>query len=73
MSGKSTLMRATAAAALLTICGLSAPVGQNTWVRRFDHIFLRGASSDVPSENKSAFGAEMADIASMIRYVVMDF
>lgn len=70
MSGKSTLMRATAAAALLTICGLSAPVGQsNTWVRRFDHLFLRGASSDVPSENKSAFGAEMADIASMIRYV----
>lgn len=67
MSGKSTLMRSTAAAALLTICGLCAPVGRKTWVRRFDHLFLRGASSDVPCENKSAFGAEMADIASMLR------
>jgi hypothetical protein len=67
MSGKSTLMRATAAVALLTIGGLAAPIGQKTWLRRFDHLFLRGASSDVPSENKSAFGAEMADIASMVR------
>lgn len=54
MSGKSTLMRSAACAALLTNCGLCAPVGINTVVRQFDSIFLRGASSDIPSENKSA-------------------
>jgi len=36
-------------------------------VRRFDHIFVRGASADVPAEHKSAFGAEMGDIAALLR------
>ena len=66
MSGKSTIMRATAAAALLTNCGFCAPL-EGGVVPRFDNIFVRGASSDVPSENKSAFGAEMQDIASLLR------
>ena len=43
MSGKSTLMRSTAAAALLINCGLCAPVSGGSAVRRFDSIFVRGA------------------------------
>ena len=67
MSGKSTLMRSTAAAALLTACGLCAPLKPGSRIPRFDTLFLRGASADVPSENKSAFGAEIGDIASLMR------
>lgn len=67
MSGKSTLMRSTAAAALLTNCGLCAPLSPESAIRRYDNIFVRGASADVPTENKSAFGAEMVDIASLLR------
>jgi hypothetical protein len=59
-------MRSTAAAALLSICGLCAPLKSGI-VRRFDHIFVRGASSDVPTEQKSAFGAEMGDVAALLR------
>ena len=53
--------------ALLTTCGLCAPVEKGTSMKRFDRIFVRGASADVPSEGKSAFGAEMGDIASLLR------
>lgn len=67
MSGKSTILRSTAAASLMVSCGLCAPVESGSSLRRFDHIFVRGASSDVPSENKSAFGAEMEDIAALLR------
>ena len=67
MSGKSTLMRSSAAAALLAVCGLCAPLNTGSKIRRFDHIFVRGASADVPAEHKSAFGAEMGDIAALLR------
>ena len=67
MSGKSTLMRATAAASLLSNCGLCAPLGPGSTVQRFDNIFVRGASADVPTEGKSAFGAEMGDVAALFR------
>jgi DNA mismatch repair ATPase MutS len=67
MSGKSTLMRSTAAAALLSVCGLCAPLSEGSKIPRFDTLFLRGASADVPAENKSAFGAEMEDIAALMR------
>jgi len=67
MSGKSTLMRSSAAAALLSVCGLCAPLGEGSRIPRFDTLFLRGASADVPAENKSAFGAEMEDIAALMR------
>ena len=66
MSGKSTIMRSSAAAALLSNCGLCSPIESGS-VPRFDNIFVRGASSDVPTENKSAFGAEMQDIAALLR------
>ena len=67
MSGKSTIMRSTAAACLLTACGFCAPLEEGSTVQRFDHLFVRGASSDVPVEKKSAFGAEMGDIAAVMR------
>lgn len=67
MSGKSTVMRATAAAALLSSCGLCAPLESSSVIRRFDNIFVRGASADIPSENLSAFGAEVLDIAALLR------
>jgi DNA mismatch repair ATPase MutS len=67
MSGKSTLMRSTAAAALLTMCGLCAPLDNGSRLPRIDTLFVRGASADVPSEGKSAFGAEMGDIAALLR------
>lgn len=67
MAGKSTILRSTAAAALLSVCGLAAPLGSNSQVRRFDHLFVRGASADVPAEQKSAFGAEMGDVAALLR------
>ena len=67
MSGKSTLMRSSAAAALLSVCGLCAPLSEGSKIPRFDTLFLRGASADVPAENKSAFGAEMEDMAALMR------
>ncbi|KAL3943367.1 MAG: hypothetical protein SGBAC_002570 [Bacillariaceae sp.] len=67
MSGKSTIMRSTAAAALLSICGFCAPLSSGSSIPRFDTLFLRGASADVPTEDKSAFGAEMGDIAALMR------
>lgn len=67
MSGKSTLMRTTAAAALLINSGLCAPLQDGSKLRRFDSIFVRGASADVPTEDKSAFGAEMGDVAALLR------
>ena len=59
-------MRSTAAASLLTVCGLCAPL-ESGFVQRFDNIFVRGASADVPTESKSAFGAEMGDVAALVR------
>jgi hypothetical protein len=67
MAGKSTVLRSTAAAALLSACGFSAPLGPKSRIRRFDHLFVRGASADVPAEQKSAFGAEMGDVAALLR------
>ena len=66
MSGKSTLMRSVAAATLLATAGLYAPVGKGSKVGEIDSIFVRGASSDIPSENKSAFGAEMEEISTIL-------
>jgi len=82
MSGKSTLMRSTAAVALLSNVGLCSPISSSssaspgvagsttetyTQIPHYDTIFVRAASADIPSENKSAFGAEMTDIASLFR------
>jgi len=60
-------MRSTAAAALLSVCGFFAPVGENSELDRFDYLNVRGASADVPTEKKSAFGAEMGDVAVLLK------
>ena len=36
-------------------------------IPRFDHLFLRTASYDVPSEGKSAFALEMDDVRVLLR------
>lgn len=48
-------------AALLANCGLFVPCTQAK-ISTIDSFFLRTASFDVPSENKSAFGLEMGTI-----------
>ena len=60
-------MRETAIAALLTNCGLCASLNSRSKVCRFDSIFVRGASADVPFEEKSAFGVELEDVAALLR------
>eukprot|EP00981_Chlorochromonas_danica_P002201 scaffold437_cov168-Ochromonas_danica.AAC.18 len=66
MSGKSTLMRSVLIAALLANCGLYVPATEAK-VPRFDTFFLRTASYDVPSEEKSAFALEMDDMRVVLR------
>lgn len=66
MSGKSTLMRALAVAALLGNCGLYVPCTK-ALIPRYDNVFVRTASYDVPSEGKSAFALEMDDVRVMLR------
>jgi hypothetical protein len=64
MSGKSTLMRSSATAVLLTLCGLFSPTDHG-YVKKYNNVFFRAASSDVPSEGKSAFGKECEDVTEM--------
>ena len=59
-------MRASLVAALLANCGLFVPAAQAR-VPRYDNFFLRTTSDDVPSEGKSAFGAEMDDMRVLMR------
>jgi len=66
MSGKSTLMRSVAVAALLGNCGLYVPCNHAV-IPRYDNIFVRTASYDVPTEDKSAFALEMDDVRVMLR------
>nr|BCL66097.1 hypothetical protein [Volvox africanus] len=77
MAGKSTVLRSIAAAALLSICGLSLPAGPDRScpsslvteppagfsVSWLSHVSLRNFSGDSPLEGKSAFAVEMEDTA----------
>lgn len=67
MAGKSTLMRATVAAALLANCGLHAPVGPETRIPALDFFYLRSVHVDTPAEGRSTFALEMEDCAVMLR------
>ena len=67
MAGKSTLMRATVATALLANCGLHAPSSVGTVVPPIDFFYLRSASADTPTEGRSTFALEMEDCAVMLR------
>ena len=63
-SGKSTLLRSTAAAALLGASGLCAPVAAAT-VPHWDGILLRHATGDAPLYGKSSFEREMDAVAQL--------
>lgn len=49
---------------LTILCFLTSSLLQ---VPRFDKFFLRTASYDIPSEQKSAFASEMDDMRVMLR------
>ncbi len=66
MGGKSTFLRSVMAAALLANCGLMVPA-QKSSVPRYSSFYLRGASSDAPSEGKSSFAMEIDDVRVMLR------
>ena len=60
-AGKSTVLRAICAVALLGSCGLMAPA-ERAVVPFLDFIMLRNFSGDSPLEGRSAFAMEMAEI-----------
>lgn len=64
MAGKSTVLRSTAAVALLAAVGLHAPARSAT-VPYIDAFMLRNFSADSPLEGKSSFAVEMTEM----RYV----
>jgi hypothetical protein len=66
LAGKSTVLRAICAVALLGSCGLMAPA-QRAVVPFLDFIMLRNFSGDSPLEGRSAFAMEMAEITCACR------
>jgi predicted GIY-YIG superfamily endonuclease len=63
--GKSTVLRSVCAAALLGQVGLLAPVRSGR-VPTFSHVFLRAGTHDCAVEGRSAFAAEMTDLATVL-------
>lgn len=61
MAGKSTILRSVCAVALLSACGLYAPV-QSAIVPYTDAFMLRNFSADSPLEGKSSFAVEMVEM-----------
>ena len=61
MAGKSTILRGICAVALLSACGLYAPV-QSALVPYTDAFMLRNFSADSPLEGKSSFAVEMVEM-----------
>ena len=68
MAGKSTILRSICAVALLSACGLYAPV-QSAVVPYTDAFMLRNFSADSPLEGKSSFAVEMVEM----RYAALPF
>ena len=68
MAGKSTILRATAAAALLASCGLHCPVTSAS-VPFFDSLIVRMSSTDSPAEGLSSYAVEMAEVGQMLDVV----
>ena len=65
MAGKSTVLRSTAALALLASCGLHCPVS-SARVPFFDSLIVRMSSTDSPAEGLSSYAVEMAEVAQML-------
>jgi MutS domain V len=61
MAGKSTVLRSTAAVALLAAAGLHAPARSAT-IPYIDAFMLRNFSADSPLEGKSSFAVEMTEM-----------
>ena len=61
MAGKSTILRSTAAATLLSLCGLMVPA-TSARVPGIDGIELRTFHGDAPAEGKSAWSMEMHEM-----------
>ena len=61
MAGKSTVMRSLCAVAVLSACGLYAPIAAAT-VPYTDAFMLRTFSADSPLEGKSSFAIEMTEM-----------
>lgn len=66
MSGKSTALRATCAAALLATVGLLVPCAGGMRAPRFDAVTLRNFSQDDVAEGRSSFKVEMAQMAAVL-------
>lgn len=63
--GKTSMLRAIAAAALLHQCGLCVPCSRAS-IPRLDHVFLRSGSSDASMERQSSFATEMVDLRAIM-------
>lgn len=61
-AGKSTVLRAVAAAALLASAGLCIPAAPNSRLPLLDAVMLRTFSGDAPQEGLSAYGVEMKEM-----------
>ena len=68
MAGKSTVLRATACAALLSNCGLFVPA-ETAVVPHFDNLVARMSSTDSPAEGLSSYAVEMAEVSTMLDVV----
>ena len=68
MAGKSTLMRSTMAVALLSACGLYAPVADAT-TPYVDAFMLRTFSADAPASGQSSFKVEMVEMRCAMAFL----
>jgi DNA mismatch repair protein MutS len=67
MSGKSTLLRASALVCWFTQCGLPSAVGRESSVSLFDAVFVRVGSSDDIAHDRSSFMNEMMGVSVLLR------
>lgn len=68
-AGKSTVLRAVAAAALAGAVGLAVPAADGAMLPHLDAIMLRTFSGDAPQEGLSSFGVEMREMRCVQRVV----
>jgi DNA mismatch repair ATPase MutS len=62
LAGKSTVLRAVAAAALCGSVGLAVPAAPGSLLPELDAVVLRTFSGDAPQQGLSAFGVEMREM-----------
>ena len=67
MAGKSTVLRSTAAVALLAAAGLHAPA-RSASIPYIDAFMLRNFSADSPLEGKSSFAVEMTEMRCEVHF-----